>query len=973
MKNKDQKLPSPSPILATGESGPAPAAPKVKAPGILKLEGDGKPRVKVTGPGSTAAALLLILLSAFHFQLSAFAQPGILPQPGTQSSVFTNRLLTHLDGGLVTNRLWWTNGAVRPAFGNTNAIHIHTNAASGRWEWRTAFGTVAATNDSNRPTGTWHVAGAGAALYGDSRYEPRSPQTIAGGPAAATPPNYVTVDEDGVIVSPTNFAAANNLGGTNGGSNPNALTNNHSVAVRFNGGTQTLRNSGGVATLVMERQGQGTNAFSSSAGLEFDLGADLNPEMSLSASGLNVVSDVSTFGTFHGNGAGLTNVAASTGATFATNSPDGRDLYFGINSGRHMNLENVPWTTARLQSHLPLRVVTFSDTALIASDDTFGLVQRALLGRYMPPNSSLRAYGGIYPLTSSGAVTYVGFSPGNTFFIGGWIGLSNNCTVTANWTAPMTTAEVCYWVGNGFTTWYLRTNPATAPILTVDANNGGAITPAWTNVYFPRTACSLYLSNSSGTNIIYRLGGYDTNVDAGFVYDGFGGGSFQMGDLFANANNSNAFRLFFKSYDTLMVADFGPVENSYANFKNSMVQNSFTADRIWLAQQPQTNDVTITANMRSNYTVIGNATGDAVVDAGALYRQIDVNRSIPYYYDSIHLTVLGASLASYQSSPALPWNASKLDAYGYSLRIPKMQTDGIGSLTAGSAVTISNTLNMGYTSTRAQIADKSMLVPSPVNTGDQFISLYAGNNNHGIGVGIIDSQVGGYWFSDAAVILAKAGSPATSHARFDMANNTNTFWGGIYSPQFVGGGANLTSLNADNISAGTINEARLPDNATVTGWNLGNSTASQINAAEAYLTNVTITIPTSLAADDTSKGTYLSGLNNSGGVTQWDAVYLNGSSQWVLADADGSGTFPALGLVTATVSTGNATTVITYGSVRNDAWSWTPGGNVYLSTAAGGLTQTAPASSGNKVQVIGVALTADILYVRPSADYGTAP
>lgn len=147
------------------------------------------------------------------------------------------------------------------------------------------------------------------------------------------------------------------------------------------------------------------------------------------------------------------------------------------------------------------------------------------------------------------------------------------------------------------------------------------------------------------------------------------------------------------------------------------------------------------------------------------------------------------------------------------------------------------------------------------------------------------------------------------------------------------------------------------------------------------LTNKTLTAPvitsplTSLSAalgtDDTYSGTTITGLNNSGGVTQWDAVYLNGSSQWVLADANGSGTYPARGLATATVATGNATTVVVHGTVRNDGWAWTPGGTLYLSTTAGSMTQTAPSASGDKVQAVGYALTATIIFVDFNSTYLT--
>lgn len=124
--------------------------------------------------------------------------------------------------------------------------------------------------------------------------------------------------------------------------------------------------------------------------------------------------------------------------------------------------------------------------------------------------------------------------------------------------------------------------------------------------------------------------------------------------------------------------------------------------------------------------------------------------------------------------------------------------------------------------------------------------------------------------------------------------------------------------------------------------------------------------------DDTYEGSVIVGRNSASALTQWDAVYLTSSSTWAQADANGSGTYPARGLTIAThAGSGEAVSVVDDGVVRNDAWAWTAGAPIYLSATAGGLTQTAPSTSGDKVQVIGYALSSDSMRVQPSSTYLT--
>lgn len=99
-----------------------------------------------------------------------------------------------------------------------------------------------------------------------------------------------------------------------------------------------------------------------------------------------------------------------------------------------------------------------------------------------------------------------------------------------------------------------------------------------------------------------------------------------------------------------------------------------------------------------------------------------------------------------------------------------------------------------------------------------------------------------------------------------------------------------------------------------------------------------------------------------------DAVFINGTNEAQLGDASVSGTTYCIGMCTGTVTTGNTGTYLLHGFARNDAWNWTPGRPIFLSltgTTTNTLTQTKPSASGEVVQLLAFAVTADVLYWNP--------
>lgn len=145
---------------------------------------------------------------------------------------------------------------------------------------------------------------------------------------------------------------------------------------------------------------------------------------------------------------------------------------------------------------------------------------------------------------------------------------------------------------------------------------------------------------------------------------------------------------------------------------------------------------------------------------------------------------------------------------------------------------------------------------------------------------------------------------------------------------------------------------------------------AQVEAAGlALATGKNIKVISALTANNTWSG--VSGVLTAGEVLALgNAVYLKGAdSRTWKALATGTGTMPGIALATCATEAGTAYEFLLLGFMRHDAWSWSPGGLFYVDrTTAGGLTQTAPTTTGDQVQVLGVAITADIIYLCPSLE-----
>ena len=102
-----------------------------------------------------------------------------------------------------------------------------------------------------------------------------------------------------------------------------------------------------------------------------------------------------------------------------------------------------------------------------------------------------------------------------------------------------------------------------------------------------------------------------------------------------------------------------------------------------------------------------------------------------------------------------------------------------------------------------------------------------------------------------------------------------------------------------------------------------------------------------------------------------DACYFKSDGKMWKVNADVIATSTGLlAVALATIAAEAAGSFLMEGYIRDDTWAWTVGGGIYLSTTAGGLTQTAPTGADDVVRLAGIAISADVmLFFGTAATY----
>ena len=132
--------------------------------------------------------------------------------------------------------------------------------------------------------------------------------------------------------------------------------------------------------------------------------------------------------------------------------------------------------------------------------------------------------------------------------------------------------------------------------------------------------------------------------------------------------------------------------------------------------------------------------------------------------------------------------------------------------------------------------------------------------------------------------------------------------------------------------------------------------------------SLNIATPLLAGADHTYSGITAQMLAG-GAISAFDLVCIHTTTGEVVeADASASATSRVIGIAPAAISDTATGTVLLHGFIRDDTWSWTTGGVLFLSETAGAMTHTATTTSGAFVQAVGIALSPDVVFINPSLD-----
>lgn len=118
-------------------------------------------------------------------------------------------------------------------------------------------------------------------------------------------------------------------------------------------------------------------------------------------------------------------------------------------------------------------------------------------------------------------------------------------------------------------------------------------------------------------------------------------------------------------------------------------------------------------------------------------------------------------------------------------------------------------------------------------------------------------------------------------------------------------------------------------------------------------------------ANQTGDGWTITGTVNES-VTPGTLLSMGNNGKWAKSNESSANAMPAAGIALEAASGDGDVDILIFGLYRDDSlYNWTPGAILYVDNVDGAIAATAPGDSGDLIQVVGIAITADIILFNP--------
>ena len=409
-----------------------------------------------------------------------------------------------------------------------------------------------------------------------------------------------------------------------------------------------------------------------------------------------------------------------------------------------------------------------------------------------------------------------------------------------------------------------------------------------------------------------------------------------------------------------ILANFAPLTGS-ANY----IQNQNTS--------AQTANMWINGNVRGNTLQSTVATGTAPLTVASTTMVTNLNADLldgqhgSYYQPLLTNPVTGTGTANHIPK----WGVGGTSLTGTSNIYDNGTNVGVGTTSPSEKLDVNGNMRVRSVGTGTAVNTLGVTSDGTLTTNTSGFSsrISVTQTTHGFSVGD--------WIYLNVSTFAKA--KADAHATSDVvgvvqavadANNFTYQYAGIMSGSYTAGQEYYLSTATAGVAgtepsytAGQVRQfvgTGLQDGSLLIEIDIGLKISDP---------TLTFDLPATLGTDHTYNGNTITGTAGEN-LVFGDFVYFKFSDlKWWKADCDAYATARVRGIAVATINSAASGKILTEGVIRDDSWNWTAAG-VWLSGTAGAGTSTQPSTTGQQIQFLGTALSADHMLFKPSQDIG---